>query len=311
MFKHLIIRILGRRRIEFLRSKPFFVNGKYRYIITDLEKYSDIIRKSYGSDPSLSLLLVRKFGHILDKGLNRIDVEKGHGKAVAEDLSRNIAIAEKDFSNDRTLKWAQEKLIRYNGLQFTGKLELPTEKETKINIHYSDLFQLIRHRRSNRSFDEKTIGSDIIEKLTETVNWAPSSCNKQPILIFATTNPIIAKKCLECCKGGTGFNDFIPSFVVLTADMRGYYLPEEAYLPYIDVALGAQNFFLAAETLSLSTCSLSWALKDQNDEMRLRKLLSIPDYAQIILNFALGFPSKVSEAPARKDLSNTLFIRNA
>jgi nitroreductase len=310
MFRKFLINILGRKRIEFLRSKPIVVHGKYRNIIKDLEKYSEIIQENYGSDPELSLLLVRKFGHILDKGLHRKDVEKGHGKAVAEELSKNIALAEKEFRNDNTLKWAQEKLARFSELQISGKIALPDEKEAKPGIVYSDLFQLMRNRRSNRSFTKKILDNVLLEKLAVTVNWAPSSCNKQPIIIFATTNPIIAKECLKCCKGGTGFDDFIPAFVVLAADMRGYYLPDEAFLPCIDVALGAQNFFLAAETLGLTACSLSWALKDQEDEIKLRKLLSIPEYAQLILNFALGYPSKISATPARKDLTSTLFIRN-
>jgi nitroreductase len=93
-------------------------------------------------------------------------------------------------------------------------------------------------------------------------------------------------------------------------DMRGYYLPDEAFLPSIDVALGAQNLFLAAETMGLSACSLSWALKDKHEDQRLRDLLSVPDHAQIILNFVLGYPSKNAIAPVRKSLRDTLFFRN-
>jgi nitroreductase len=164
-------------------------------------------------------------------------------------------------------------------------------------------------RRSDRSFLTKSVDNETLKKLAPAVNWAASSCNKQPIVLFATTNPEIAKACLKCCKGGTGFSDFIPAFISFTADMRGYYLPDEAYLPSIDVALGAQNFFLAAKTMGLSGCCLSWALKDQKEDAQLRKLLAIPDFAQIIFNVVIGYPSKSSVTPARKNLSETLFIR--
>lgn len=309
MLKKLLINILGRKRIEFIRSKPFVVNGKYRYIINDLEKYSEIIKKNYGSDPALSLLLVRKFGHILDKGLHRTNLQKGHSNNVVEELSKNIQIAEIGFSNDPTIKWAKGKLAKYNELQISGKLEPLFQSKNKSNISYEDLFELLQCRRSNRSFLSKTIDVEILEKLATTVNWAPSSCNKQPIVIFATSNPKIAMQCLSYCKGATCFDDFIPAFAVFTADMRGYFLPDEAYLPFIDVSLGAQNFLIAAESLGLSCCIMTWAQKTNNDEQELRKVLNIGEEFQIIFNAVIGYPKKNSMAPARKKTSDTIVIR--
>ena len=100
MLKKYIINIVGRKNIEFIRSKPFLTHGKYRPMIRDLEEFSEIIDKNYGKDPSLSLLLVRKFGHILDKGLHRLDVEKGHSRVIAGELEKNIKIAELEYKND-------------------------------------------------------------------------------------------------------------------------------------------------------------------------------------------------------------------
>jgi len=308
MLKKYIISIVGRKNIEFIRSRPFLVHGKYRQIIKDLEKFSEIIDKSYGKDPSLSLLLVRKFGHILDKGLHRLDVEKGHSGAIAGELEKNIKIAELEYINDETIKWAKDKLEKYNELQATGRIDPLEGNQPDLKIEFDELNTLFKIRRSNRSFLVRNVDSEILDKLASSVNWAASSCNKQPVMLFATTDPAAAKACLRCCKGGTGFSEFIPAFISFTADMRGYYLPDEAYLPSIDVALGAQNFMLAAETLGLGGCCMSWALKDQNEEAQLRKLLSIPDYVQIIFNVVIGYPSKRAVPPTRKDLSNTLFI---
>ena len=90
--------------------------------------------------------------------------------------------------------------------------------------------------------------------------------------------------------------------------MRGYYLPDEAYLPAIDVALGAQNFFLASETLGLSNSGLTWAQKGEGDELKLRQLLKIPLQNQIIFNSVIGFPSKIYATPVRKNIINTIVI---
>lgn len=309
MIKKIILKLVGRKKIEFFRSKPFFVHGKYRSIIKDLEKYSNIIEKNYGTDPDLSLLLVRKFGHILDKGLHRDNVEKGHSKSIADELAKNIVIAEQAYPDDATLVWAKEKLTIYYELQLKGSIAPLREEQKALNVSFDDFESLIKHRRSNRLFETKTVEQELLEKLASTVNWASSSCNKQPIQLYATANPELAKACLQCCKGGTGFGEFIPAFVSFTADMRGYYLPDEAYLPAIDVSLGAQNYVLAAETLGLSVTILSWALKDINDESQLRNKLSIPESSQIIFNIVLGYPTRTYITPVRKNINNTINIQ--
>jgi nitroreductase len=310
MLKRIIIKIIGKDRIEFIRSKPILIHGKYRNLINELEKYSKIIRNEYGLNSDLSLLLVRKFGHILDKGLHRKDVEKGHSKVIADELDKNINIAEKKYSDDETLLWAKKKFEIYNQLQLTNKIEPLEGSADKIHIEFKDLEKLIKNRRSNRFFQNKLIDQTILEELAKTVNWASSSCNKQPIILYATLNPDIAKLCLKCCKGGTGFSDFIPAFISFTADIRGYYLPDEAYLPAIDVALGAQNFILSSECFGLSVTILSWALKSEEEEQDLRGLLSIPERSQIVFNVVLGYPSKNSIIPSRKDIKDTLFVKN-
>jgi nitroreductase len=310
MIKKLIIKIFGRKLIELVRSKPFLINGRYREIISEVDSYSEIIKRNYGNDPELSTLLVRKFAHIIDKGLHRKDVEPGHSKSIVTELKRHLKLIDKidrNFNNnDESILWAKEKLRIYNQLQQEGNIE-KLEEITKIPvIDFNTFFQLIKSRRSNRQFLVKNVSEDKIKQLAETVNWASSSCNKQPIKLFATVNPTLAKKCLKQCKGGTGFSEFIPTFVAFCADMRGYYLPEEMYLPAIDVSLGSQNLFLAASGLGLSGSGLSWALKDKIEEKNIREFLNIPDYYQIIFNAVIGYAEKDYIQPTRKPLKNTL-----
>ena len=312
MIRRLIIKLIGKERIEFIRSRPFVVHGKYRALIEDLEKYSRIIRNNYGTDPNLSLLLVRKYGHIIDKGLHRDDTEPGHSQEIVEALKENLQIVEKylpDSDQDETIKWALEKLYLYKNLQSTEKCNLSNECMKPV-FKYNELLSLIKSRRSNRQFLEKPVEINILERLAEIVNWAPSSCNRQPIKLFATNSPAVAKECLKQCKGGTGFSEFIPCFVAFCADMRGYSLPDEVYLPAIDVSLGVQNFLLATNTFELSATCLSWALKDIEEERKIRSLLRISSYYQIIFHVVVGYASKEYISPIRKSLASTLQISN-
>lgn len=311
MVKKIILKIFGRERIEYLRSKPLLVHGKYRKLIDEIESYSQLIKKNYGNDAELSKLLTRKFAHILDKGLHRADVAPGHSNTIATELEKHLNIIEKinpEDSTDQTILWAKEKLNIYNQLQETGKIDELKEEPLKPAIDFNTFFELIKARRSNRQFLDKPIDDQTIKKLAETVNWASSSCNKQPIKLFATNNPELAKQCLNQCKGGTGFSKNIPCFIAFCADMRGYYLPDEMYLPAIDVSLGAQNFFVATTALQLSATGLSWALKDREEEKKLKSILNIPEYYQIIFNAAVGYAQKEYVQPVRKPLKNTLQI---
>lgn len=315
MVKRIILKLFGRERIEFLRSKPFLAHGKYKKIIDELEGYAQTIRKDYGNNAELSTLLARKFAHIIDKGLHRKDVSQGHSKAIAIELEKNLKIIEENSldsynSSDESVLWAKEKLKLYKELQDFGSITELMEISKKSSVSFESYMELIKARRSNRQFIEKTVDQKIIEQIAETVNWASSSCNKQPIKLFATNNPIIAKKCLEQCKGGTGFSNYIPAFVAFAVDMRGYYLPDELYLPEIDASLGAQNFFVSASLFELSVTGLSWALKDDLEERNLRNVLQIPSHYKIIFNSVIGYAEKEYVQPKRKSIKNTIQIIN-
>jgi nitroreductase len=237
-------------------------------------------------------------------------VTVGHSKLIFDSFIKHLKITEEQKLEDSTIEWAISKRSLYEDLQKDGFIKPLGDKVINSPIEFENFLDFIKVRRSNRFYLEKPISKEILNKLAITVNWASSSCNKQPIRLYTTINPDLAKTCLMHCKGGTGFGAFIPAFICFCADMRGYYLPDELYLPMIDVSLGAQNFFLAASTFDLSGTILSWALKDTNDENELRKLLSIPPYMQIVFNAVIGYPQKNYITPARKSLDQTISFKD-
>jgi hypothetical protein len=277
------------------------VPSYYKSIFIDIERYMDLATPESSEK---DIMLMRKYAHILDKGLHRKDVEVGHSSDIYKLLKQKITkLKESQYAQDPTYKWAIQKLIKYEHLQnnpdhfqpFIGKFSSP-------KIDYEDLLSLIKSRRSNRVFQSKTIPIEIIVKLKESVNWAANSCNKQPIKLFTTNDPSLSKKCLACCKGGTGFGDFIPSFWVFTSNCKGYVWPEEMYLPVLDTSLGAQNVFLIAQTLGISGTILSWAQKTQEEENEIRNLLNIPIDYIIIFCAVMGYPEFQYETPIRKTI---------
>lgn len=289
--------VLPRKWYKLIANRPLLVPYYYVSILHELEHYSDI---SLTDSAEKNLLLMRKYAHIIDKGLQRKRVEAGHSKQVYEDLKAILRDLSPELAEEPTVQWAKKQVARYDALQ-EDKFQIERKTPAAPKVSYNDFCELMRNRRSNRYFSERRLSPEDVSKLTATVSWAASSCNKQPIKLFYSFAPAVARKCLRCCKGGTGFDGEIPSFWVFTADCRGYVWPSELYLPHIDVSLGAQNFFLAATTLGLSGTILSWAQHTQEEEQTLRELLEIPPEYLIVFCAVVGYAKYQYDAPARKN----------
>jgi nitroreductase len=307
MVASIIRKILPRRMYRILRTGPMIVPSYHRTLCDDIERMIDIQYNSV-EDQELAILRLRKDAHIIDKGLQRKDFKIGHSKQYYKQAKSSLSKIKNDtFLNDLSIQWSIRKIEEYEFRQH-GKEYIHEQEEPFIG-NYTDLIKIIKSRRSVRNYAPKAVNSDVIAQVLEPVNWASSSCNKQPIKVYVTNKPLLVSECLKQCKGATGFSDFVPSFMTFCADMRGYVLPSEIYLPMIDVSLGIQNSVLAAHTLGLSCTLLSWAQKNDTEEKLLRELLGIPEYYMIILNMTMGYPECFSPVPERKSLNNTYILK--
>lgn len=292
--------LLPLRIYKLLSNGSYIVPAYYKTIIKELE--NDLDLASHDSDEK-NLLLMRKYGHIIDKGLHRQDATSGHSQRtytlLRECLSR---VKNSKYSEDPTVKWAESRVKLYEKLQHNPDFSPLRGKKPNEVVSFEEFENLVMARRSNRDFLPKKVADEDIQGLRKLANWASSSCNKQPINTYVTNDFNLAKKCLKCCKGGTGFSDVIPSFWVFTADVLGYVWPSEMYLPAIDTSLGIQNIMLGATCLGLSGTLLSWAQKSNQEEEQLRKLLNIPPHHQIIICAVLGYAKSYYDTPIRKGL---------
>lgn len=302
--KKTIAKIL--RKIIPLRYYKLIANGViiapayYKDIIDEAETNFDFSRED---TDDRAILLMRKYGHILDKGLHRPDVSPGHSFSTYNELKVLVERLEKTASaNDSTVSWAREKLTCYEKLQREKCFKHLQGETPSATITFAQFENLVHARRSNRLFLNQPIDDKTISMLKNLANWASSSCNKQPIEIYATSDTNLTKKCLKCCKGGTGFGENIPSFWVFTANVRGYVWPSEIMLPYVDTCLGVQNVMLGATTLGISGTLLSWAQKNKEEEQTLKKLLGIPPHHQIVICAVMGYARETFLTPIRKDV---------
>lgn len=303
--------ILSPRLIRTLQ-KPILLPSYYREIAADIEPIMDIKNRPEWMDDEYWAAVLRKYAHILDKGLCSCNFEKGRGRDYYNAAIEAYGLIHSDaVRNDPSVKWATQKIEQYDQVQKSGVgLELSRPLQEVHSAAYGNLVEIIRSRRSIRSFQSHPVDDETLKKIVEVAAWSPSSCNKQTIKVFATNNPELARRSLGTCKGGTCFTEYIPCFLSFCVDLRSYVMPEEAWLPQVDAGLAAQNCCLAANTLGLSLTILTWCQHDAHEDDELRNLFSIPIHHRIVFNAVLGYPSISVETPARKSINSLLILRD-
>lgn len=88
------LKVLIPYKIYKLIANGFIVVPKYyKEILTETERYFDL---SLEDHIYKDLMLMRKFGHIIDKGLHRTDASPGHSKKYYDALKQLVVKLKKN-----------------------------------------------------------------------------------------------------------------------------------------------------------------------------------------------------------------------
>ena len=167
-----------------------------------------------------------------------------------------------------------------------------------------DFSRLITHRQSVRSYADRPVAADKLERLVEAVRLAPSASNSQPWRLILVTEPELRDRVGRATFSRlVSFNRFVeqaPVLAVLVIEKPKLLTQiggriKDRDFPLIDIGIAAAHFCLQAADLGLGTCMLGWF-----DEPRIRELLHIPADRRIGLVITLGYAAE--GAPLRPKL---------
>ena len=154
-----------------------------------------------------------------------------------------------------------------------------------------DFYTLIHNRYSCRAFDAKAVEQDKVSRILEAGRIAPTAVNKQPVHVWAVTNPDM----LEAIKSVTRSNYGAP--LILVVGCR----PSDAWVrrydgkngAEVDASIVATYLMLAAENEGLATL---WV--GSFDPALLKDIL--PDTAgyELVAMINVGNPADGSEPSA-------------
>ncbi|MBI2471583.1 MAG: nitroreductase family protein [Planctomycetes bacterium] len=159
-----------------------------------------------------------------------------------------------------------------------------------------EILKAIRERRSIRDFQKKDIPEEIVDKLIDSLIWAPSAGNLQARKFFFVKDA----KLKEDIAAAALNQDFIadaPLVIICCTDSRisGKYGERGEYLYSIqDVAAGIMGMMLVAHENGLGTV---WVGAFREEEVF--DLLNLSQNLRPISIVPVGYPSKIPSPPPR------------
>jgi nitroreductase len=167
---------------------------------------------------------------------------------------------------------------------------------------------LLRKRRSIRSFDQRQIESDKIELLTEALLRSPTSKGRHPWEFILVTDPKIAALLSTAKPKGAGFLSKAPLSVVICGD------PTISDVWIEDCAVAATIVQFAAEDLGLGSC---WSqIRSRPHESGrsasaiMRQLLHLPEHLEVASIIGIGYPVAAIAAHSRDSLPTHKIHKN-
>lgn len=217
------------------------------------------------------------------------------------DLQRpQMQAAKRHF--ERTLELTAKELDSEPGAANAGQLPAhvaPFQRELPARslVPFESLLALSRQRRSVRAFLPQPVPREMVEQAMLVALQSPTACNRQPFSFRYFDDPEWVLKVAKVPMGVSGYEDQIPAIIVVVGQMRNFFDERDRHLIYIDGALAAMSFILAAETLGLATCSINWPdMEDKEREMA--SLIKLDPDERPVMLLAVGFPEPSALVPS-------------
>jgi len=167
-------------------------------------------------------------------------------------------------------------------------------------IDGTDALNLISRRQSDRSYSERKVEKEKLERILEAGRLSPSACNSQPWRFIVVDDPNLLRQVADASSAQKlGFNKFtgqVGVFIVMVREKSkpiarvGAAIKDKDY-SLIDTGIAAGYICLQAAAEGLGSCMLGWF-----DEKKVKKALGIPTGKRAELIITLGYP----EGPYRE-----------
>jgi nitroreductase len=152
------------------------------------------------------------------------------------------------------------------------------------------VLDIIKNRRSCRHYTQQPIRQEIVELLSKSALWAPTSKNNRPWEFIWVSQAGLLQELSQCKPHGADFLGKCPLALVIAAD------PAQSDVWEEDCAIAATMVQLAAENLGLGSCWVQVRLRQHSPGLSssayCKTLLGIPDHYQVASIISLGYKAR-------------------
>jgi len=158
--------------------------------------------------------------------------------------------------------------------------------------------EVIKKRRSIRSYEEKPVPQKVLLKILEAARLAPSAKNRQPWKFIVVKDKEKRKRIAEA----SYYQNFIAEapIVIVAVALEPDYIMSCGVPAYpVDLAIAVEHICLAACNEGLGTCWIG-----AFDQEKVKKILEIPEKYKVVALTPLGYPKHVPPPRPRKRLKD-------
>jgi nitroreductase len=165
-----------------------------------------------------------------------------------------------------------------------------------------EFYDVVRSRKSIRSYKDDSIGKDALKRIGEAVSLAPSACNIQPWCFRIILDREVRNSISSCYK-----NEWLkqaPAIVVAIGNKEAAWKRlEGSSIIDVDIGIAMEHLVLAATAEGLGTC---WICA--YDVARMNSVLGILPPWEVLAISPLGTAAENPQPRKRKPISDVFRI---
>ncbi len=162
-----------------------------------------------------------------------------------------------------------------------------------------DVYEAIEKRYSVRSYEDRPIEADKLDRVLNAGRLAPSGRNRQEWKFVVVSDPDLRKGLAEAAD--QPFIAEAPTVVAVVATENEHVMHCDVPASPVDCAIAIDHMTLAAVAEGLGTCWIG-----PFEQGPCRKLLGVPASAKIIELMPIGYPASTAPAKSRKPLAEVV-----
>lgn len=162
--------------------------------------------------------------------------------------------------------------------------------------------QFLMSRSSCRMFQTVSLPHELIMRVTQLAQSAPSQCNRQSSKLHFYQDAQDIEKLLLLQGGSRGFSETVSNLFIVTSEVAAWGGAGQRNQLYVDGSLFAMNLLLSCHAMGLAACPLNLAIPN-SVERKIRSIGRLPEGERVIMMIAVGYPQegilKAASSPRR------------